>query len=218
MFTDLFGEPMPDLRPSQVVSSQHRRTVSPEAKRKQALRRYEESQNLLLFEEILDFLRAPLLSGSALSPQILSDRAEVALVPETGDEANCEIDPDIPYESWGGVWVQDRHNLKWSRKGILFLQNQVFWESLEELSLHNNEYEKWSVLKWIFSPALIKQYIFDERIAKSHCLITHERDHPFSFHNCCIAARLDENQVRDGVRRNIPAEIYEAVNKVVTYF
>ena len=218
MLTDLFGEPVPDLRLSRVTLLQHRRTVSPEAQRKRALRRYEESGNLLLFGEILDYLRAPLFTGSALAPQILSDRADVMLVPDAGDEVNGEMDPDIPYESWGGVWVQDRNNLKWSRKGILFLQNQVFWESMEELSLHNNEHEKWSVLKWIFYPAVIKQYIFDERIGKSHCLFTHERDHPFSFHNCCIAARMDEDELRDGVRRNIPAEIYEAVNKVVTYF
>ena len=217
MLTDLFGNPLPDLRASPPVPAQHRRNVSPEAKRKLALRRFEGSPNLLLFEGILDFLRAPLLAGTAFAPQILSDRAEVAVMPDAGEEVNGVIDPDIPYVSWGDVWVEDCHNLRWSREGILFLQTQVFWESLEELSLHNNEHEKWSVLKWIFSPALVKQYIFDERIAKSHCLITHERDHPFSFHNCSIAARMDEEGIRDGVRRNIPVEIYEAVRKVVTY-
>lgn len=84
-----------------------------------------------------------------------------------------------------------------------FTQVRVFWRSMEELVLNNNEQEKLSVRpKWIFRPARYKRYIYDKRIGRSHCLEVHEREEPFTFHNCCIAARVDE----EGVRERRPQE------------
>jgi hypothetical protein len=88
---------------------------------------------------------------------------------------------------------------------------------MEELALNNNEQEKWSVLRWIFRPAIWKHYVYDKRIGRSHCFEVHERDETFSFHNCCIAARVDEDTVREGVRRNIPVEVVKAVEKVCSF-
>jgi hypothetical protein len=83
------------------------------------------------------------------------------------------------------------------------------------LALSNNEHEKWSVLKWMYRPAIWRYYVWDRRIQRSHALLVHETDEPFTFHNCCIAARMDEDVIREGVRRHCPADLIEAVARVV---
>ena len=215
---DLFGHP--------VASSQaldppvRRRSVSQAAKRAKLARHLEQSNNLVLFDELLDFLKAPLLKNTVeLDATFASDVGTVAVI--EADEDGCSQDADeaiaIPYEAWGTAWVKDANGLAWSKEGLLFTQVRLFWRSMEELALNNNEQEKWSVLRWIFRPAIWKHYVYDKRIGKSHCMEVHERDEPFSFHNCCIAARVDGDVVREGVRRNIPVEVIKAVEKVCSF-
>lgn len=170
-----------------------------------------------LFDEVLAFLRRPLFTVGGMDCR-QSERWGVEMLNE--EPENEPPDPwerPIAYEAWGEPWIEDRNGFSTSFEGIGHLQKLVFWESLEEMGLINNELEKWSVLKWVFTPAIRKLYIFDRRINRSHCLPWHERDHPFSFHNCCIAARVDEEDIRNGFRRNVPAEIIQAVERVCAY-
>lgn len=215
---DLFGAPIEAPKSSPVSTSVRRsRVVSPEAKRAKLVRYLEKSNNLMLFDELLDFLKAPLLSSAVLATEYASDCASVAVVEVDDDEEVSAATVSIPYEAWGDVWVEDEKGLRWSKEGLLFTQVRLFWRSMEELAISYNEQDKWSVLKWIFRPAIWKHYVYDKRVAKSHVFEVHERDEPFSFHNCCIAARMDEDMVRDGIRRNIPAEVIKAVEKVCTF-
>ena len=215
---DLFGHPVAS---SQAIDPPvRRRSVSQAAKRAKLARHLEQSNNLVLFDELLDFLKAPLLKNTVeLDATFASDVGTVAVI--EADEDGCSQDADeaiaIPYEAWGTAWVKDANGLAWSKEGLLFTQVRLFWRSMEELALNNNEQEKWSVLRWIFRPAIWKHYVYDKRIGKSHCMEVHERDEPFSFHNCCIAARVDEDTVREGVRRNIPVEVVKAVEKVCSF-
>lgn len=55
---DLFGHP---VAAPQVVTPPRRRVVSQAAKRAKLARHLENSNNLVLFDELLDFLKAPLL-------------------------------------------------------------------------------------------------------------------------------------------------------------
>ena len=55
---DLFGHPVAG---PQVVTPPRRRVVSQAAKRAKLARHLEKSNNLVLFDELLDFLKAPLL-------------------------------------------------------------------------------------------------------------------------------------------------------------
>jgi len=213
---DLFGHPV--ASPQSVVSHPvRRRVVSQEAKRAKLLRHLEQSNNLVLFNELLDYLKAPLLRNTQLPTEYASDVGKVAVVEDDGDEEARAENVQIPYEAWGDVWVTDAKGHQWSKEGLLFTQVRLFWRSMEELALSNNEQEKWSVLRWIFRPAIWKHYVYDKRIGKSHCFEVHERDEPFTFHNCCIAARMDADAVREGVRRNIPTEVIKAVERVCKF-
>lgn len=218
---DLFGHPV--ASPQSVTSTPvRRRVVSQAAKRAKLARHLEKSNNLVLFDELLDYLKAPLLKHNVdLDATYASDvgTVEVIEVDEDGESRTQEADDAvvIPYEAWGNDWVTDSNGLTWSKEGLLFTQVRLFWRSMEELALNNNEQEKWSVLRWIFRPAIWKHYVFDKSIGKSHCLEVHERDETFSFHNCCIAARVDGDVVREGVRRNIPVEVFKAVERVCTF-
>ena len=213
---DLFGHP---VATPQAVTPQpvRRRVVSQEAKRAKLIRHLESSSNLVLFDELLDFLKAPLLKNYVdLDANYASDVGTVAVI-EVDEDGDAEVDVAIPYEKWGEAWVTDSNDLAWSKEALMFTQVRLFWRSMEELALNNNEQEKWSVLRWIFRPAIWKHYVYDKRIGKSHCLEVHERDEPFSFHNCCIAARVDGDVVREGVRRNIPVEVVKAVERVCSF-
>lgn len=234
LLTDLFGAPIEVAQSvKQPIKTQ---TLDDLAalklkKQQQQLKKYqkhiESSQNLVLFDEVLAFLRAPLLQVT-IPAEYRSDCGEVPVVEEEQQEGveEQEVDPLIPYASWGRPWVVHNYPsrsdegrcsqlLGWSKDALLFLQVRLFWRSMEELGNSNNELEKWSVLKWMYRPAIRKEFVFDARVGKSHCLQWHERDETFSFHNCCIAARMEEDLIREGVRRNIPVQIIEAVERVV---
>jgi hypothetical protein len=188
--------------------------------RAKAIRRLEESPTLLLFTDLLEILKAPLLRQAQLLNESLepSEIGEVALPDDDGDEEVLEgEDRSIQYEAWGEPWVTDDKGLHWSREGLLFTQVRLFWRSLEELAFSNTAQENWSVLRWIFRPTIWKYYVYDQQLGRSHTLEVHERNEPFSFHNCCMAARMDEDMVRDGVRRNMPDEVIQAVEKVCTF-
>jgi hypothetical protein len=209
--TDLLGFP---LTPEVAAPAKRRRAVTLEARRVRFCRRLEQSCNLLLFEDLLVALSCPLLEVG-LPEEFASDIGEVA-VPEDEDTEGDTAKIAIPYAAWGKPWVTDSKQLSWSEEGIRFLQVRLFWRSMEELGLNNNAREKLSVLKWIFRPAFDRSFIFDTAKGKSHRLLTHERDDTFSFHNCCMAARMDEDILREGVRRNIPKDILQSVERAYT--
>lgn len=215
---DLFGYPIaPQVIAPQVIP--RRRDASLAVKRAKLARHLESSNNLVLFDELLEFLKAPLLKQIDMDATLASDVGTVGVI-DFDDDGNTQDSDEaivIPYEAWGKAWLTDSNGLAWSEEGLLFTQVRLFWRSMEELSLNNNEQEKWSVLRWIFRPAIWKHYMYDKRIGHSHCYEVHERDETFSFHNCCMAARVDAETVREGVRRNIPAEVIKAVEKVCTF-
>lgn len=196
--------------------------------RKKFLANVKQSGMEVLFEELFQILQAPIyfplydLLQKPLCPNVnipnayKSDVAGVGVIDAIdGDDDADEI--EIPYVPWGQAWFADNKGLNWSKEGLLLLQVKLFWRSLDELALSNNELEKWSVLKWVFRPTVWKHYVFDRKIGKSHCFPVHERDDPFSFHNCCIAARVLADVIREGVRRNVPVEVIKAVDKVCTF-
>lgn len=190
-----------------------------EAKLNRQLKKIATDPTLVLFDELAEYLRKPLIAGSMWSDELgRSDRFEVPLVVETEDqEREVEAATDIPYEPWGMPWVTDTNGLAWSAEAVQHLQIQLLWESLEEMALTNNELEKWSVLKWVFMPAIRKYYVWSNKLGKSHVIELHERDHPFSFHNCCMAARADEDLIRDTFRLHLDPEALKAVMKVCTF-
>ena len=218
---DLFGHPVV-VPPSVTPHPVRRRVVSQEAKRAKLVRHLEQTNNLLLFEELLDFLKAPLLNDTCLPAEYSSDVGGIAVCEEE-EQTKRELEEaraatiQIPYEPWGECWVTDDKGLHWSREGLLFVQMRLFWRSMEELALANNENEKWDILKWIFRPAIWKHYVYDVRKGQSQCFEVHERDDPFSFHNCCMSACMEEDAIREGVRRNIPAYLIKAVEKVCRF-
>jgi hypothetical protein len=132
---------------------------------------------------------------------------------------------------------------EWSLEGCRLLQYVVGWESLMSLGTRINERKlnevaeqpiesraeffgnlldafwapRKAVIKWMLTPAIRKRYIYDKRLGRSHELITHENDEPFSFHNCCLALGADEDILRDGVRRTIPLEIIQEIEDLVRY-
>lgn len=116
------------------------------------------------------------------------------------------------------VWFESKHEAEdgaeasshnWTVEEVHFLRICLFWESWDELSLSNNERDKWDVLKWMFKPALRRYWVYGKPVVQWH-----ENDEPFSFHNCCKAVGMDEDTLRDGLRRNIDPEIIEAVERV----
>lgn len=213
VLTDLFGHPLaaPVSRPQ---PTRQPRMLSEEARRRKLQRHLEQSNNLTLFEDLFEFLKGPLVPVD-LPTQYRSDISHVPVVEEEDDDPDTAV--AVPYEAWGPAWIEDNKSLKWSREGLYFLQVRLFWRSFEELALNNNEHDKWSVLKWIFRPAIRKYYVYDQAAGKSHCQEVHERDEPFSFYNCCMAVRMDGEALRDGVRRNVCADLIKAVEKVVSY-
>src|SRR5574338_1605141 len=213
--SDMFGHPV--ALPRSISHPVRRREVSPENKRSKLLRHLSQSSNLVLFDELLDYLKAPLLKQAELPEEYSSDIGKVVVAEEDEDEESRAASVQVPYDPWGNAWVVDRHGLGWSHAGLVYTQVRLFWRSMEELALSNNEQEKWSVLRWIFRPAIWKYYVYNKLSGTSRCLEVHERDEPFSFHNCCIAARMDEDAVREGVRRNVPAEVVKAVEKVCKF-
>lgn len=220
--TDLFGQSIPQppwMQPNHGDQPQKpRKAQSIEAKRRKMLRRELANPTPMLFPEIMEYLASPVFSEKFLPNEFrLSDRRIVNLLEETGDEVDPDVALVVPYHPWGTEWIEDSNGLKWSREGVQALQNFLFWESMEEMTLINNEHEKWSILKWVFLPAIRKYYVFDKRIGKSRCLEEHERDQTLSFHNCCMSACMDEEMVRAGFRRNLPAELIKAVEKVCTF-
>ena len=219
MFTDfdLFGHPVVNPQSQAASIPVRRRIVSEEAKRAKLIRHLEASSNLVLFDELLDFLKAPLLKNVELPTEYASDIGKVAVIEFDDDEDSRDNAVAMPYEAWGEAWVVDDKEFGWSQEGLLFTQVRLFWRSMEELTLADNEQDKWSVLKWIFRPAIWKHYVYDKSVGKSHCKEVHENDEPFGFHNCCLAARLDEDLVREGVRRNIPVDVIKAVEKVCSF-
>ena len=218
---DLFGHPV--VHPAVIQSKPVRPRLVSEASKRDKLRRHlEKSNNLMLFEDLLEILKAPLFEGIRAPAEYTSDIAGVSCAEEvSSDEETGEVDAAesvaIPYEAWGETWITDSNGQEWSREGLIFTQNRLFWRSMEELALRNNEQEKWSVLRWIFRPAIWKYYVYNTRIGASHCVPVHERDEPFSFHNCAIAARVDAEAVREGVRRNVAADVVKMVEKVCSF-
>lgn len=226
--TDLFGAPIAVPAIAVINPPFPKRRSDPakllEASRKRAAKKAAANPTAWLFEEVLEWLRGSVLQIDMLPREYRSDRRSVELdyIAEEKEEGKQEVasgeegaSDRMPYEAWGPAWVTDANGLHWSTTGVEHLQNHMFWESMEEMALKNNELEKWSVLKWMFRPAIRKEYIWDERIGRSHEFQWHESSETFSFHNCCIAARMDEHEIRQGFRRNIPSEIIKEVEKVV---
>lgn len=183
--------------------------------RKKAFASIARNPTKLLFSEALLLLRAP-LTMPFLDEFIREDKAQVALTEETeNDVEDSIVTTNLAWQLAGIEWFVDANALPWSKEGLLDMQVQVFWESLIELGLKNNEGEKWDVLKWCFRPALRRYHVFSKRLGKSSCYMEHERDQTFSFYNCAMAARMDADVIRDGIRRNISADILDAINHVV---
>jgi len=233
LLTDLFGNTVEiapvTKHPTKISTFKDLAALKLKRQRQQArkLHRYiTSSNNCVLFDELLMWLRTPVLQVT-MPDEYRSDCGEVPVLEDEQDAfVEQEVGPLIPYVSWGSPWFEHTYPstcndgvcnqlLGWSKESFSVLQVKLFWRSLEELTLNNNEHEKWSVLKWIFRPAIRKEYVFDHRIGRSHCLQWHERDETFSFHNCCMAARMDEDAIREGVRRNIPERIIQEVERVV---
>jgi len=136
-----------------------------------------------------------------------------------GETGNLQFDKVGPSrQKQENVWFVSEHqaelgadatNYKWTAEEVHFLRICLFWESWDELSLSNNERDKWDVLKWMFKPALRRFYMYNKPVVQWH-----ENDESFSFHNCCRAVGMNEEILRDGLRRNIEPEIIEAVERV----
>lgn len=162
-----------------------------------------------LVEPIISKSSVPKQYRSAARADKQASRPAASDEMEVDDEVCEGRDSDIPFEKWGEVWVETRGGLTWSREGIFFLQVQLFWDSLVELTLKNNESEKWDVLKWIFKPAIRGFYYYGLPKVEWH-----EHDEPFSFHNCCNAVRVRADVIRDTLRKRTDPEIMKAIDKV----
>lgn len=136
---------------------------------------------------------------------------EVELV--ESNEVSNGIDSAIPFEAWGDIWIETHGGLTWSREGIYYLQVQLFWDSLIELTLSNNQSEKWDVFKWIFKPARRRFYYYGRPPVEWH-----EHDEPFSFHNCCKAVGMRPDELREWMRKRTDPEIMNAIDKVFTNY
>lgn len=115
----------------------------------------------------------------------------------------------IPIEAWGAPAFIDSNGIEWSQASIFYLQQQLFWESMEEMTNHHNAAEVFSVVAWVFAPAIRKDYFFDQTAGRSHLLTSHEYDEPFSFATCCKVVGMDPDEIRAGFRRNLPASLIE---------
>ena len=115
---DLFGHP---VAAPQVVTPPRRRVVSQAAKRAKLARHLENSNNLVLFDELLDFLKAPLLKQQIdMDATFASDVGTVGVIEVDEDGSTQDSDEAIviPYEAWGESWVTDSNGLSWSKEGL----------------------------------------------------------------------------------------------------
>lgn len=115
----------------------------------------------------------------------------------------------IPLEAWGTPAFTDQNGYDWSQASIFYLQHQLFWESMEEMENKNNTAEIFSIVAWVFAPAIRKDYYFDQAAGYSRVLKSHEYDEPFSFVNCCKVVGMDPDEIRAGFRRNLPSSLIE---------
>lgn len=217
METDLFGFPLASepTRQRQTSRTPRKRTVSPEK-----LKAYlDTSDTLPLWDNLFQFLTEPLnITPDAELRHGDGGRAVVPVEADVAPQDDVEdVTPEIPYQAWGEPVVTDRHGLLWSDEGLEALRRRVWRESFEEMMLHNNEPEKWSVLKWIFRPAVWKYYVYQESAGSQSCLEIHEMDEPFGFYNCCLAVGVDPDEVRTMVRRKLPAELMKEIDRVCTF-
>ena len=110
MVTDLFGHPVRavilDRKPSKP------RSASPDAKRRKLLRHLSESKNGLLFEDILDALKVPLISHLPVAHPYASDIGGIPVAEEDDGEGADAV--AIPYEAWGTPFVTDSKGHHWS--------------------------------------------------------------------------------------------------------
>jgi hypothetical protein len=207
--TDLLGDPLPPLP---VLSE----PVTTGPRKAAVLKWRDDGMSRLLFDA-LEYLSAPLLSRSGLPEEFRStDRREVPVRYDMPDDYVCSDHADIQHVPWGPTWIESMSG-DWSSDALRAMQYNVFWESMEELSLEKNEMEKWDVLKWIFMPAIRKYYVYSPKLGRSHCLAMHENDYAFSFHLCCMASRIEEEDIREGVIRNIHPDLHKAVMRVCTF-
>lgn len=204
---DLFGHEfvMPALAPAEPPRKPRKFKPKPKTSAAQ----------LDLFEQALEALKGQMLLSFDM-PDFVSDCRGVTPAAEEEGEA-IEATPEIPYVSWGKPWFADRSGMVWSGEALVYLAQRLLWRSLEELALTDNEHDKWSCLKWIFKPALRKEYVYDKKLGRSQVFTVHENDEPFSFHNCCLLTGMDEDEIRQGVRRVLPAVVVEAVEQVCKY-
>lgn len=80
---------------------------------------------------------------------------------------------------------------------------------MEEMRNHHNAADVFSVVAWVFAPAIRKDYFFDQTAGRSHLLTSHEYDEPFSFASCCKVVGMDPDEIREGFRRNLSASLIE---------
>ncbi len=160
----------------------------------------------------------PFIPGACTPQDNRVDQVQVVVVPEPPSPAaptlvelaeDLVLPADLALEA---AWVTDPAGQQWSQSNIEVLAIRLFWRSMEELALSNNEGEKWDVLKWIFEPAIRMYFVYGQPT-----VVVHENDEPFSFHNCCLAVGMDEDVVRTGVRKNVDPEIMKAIDRVCTY-
>lgn len=232
--TDLFGH---ELHYPSIESLKPRK---PSVRQRPVVRRADTMTIPFDFVEVMDMLKAPFLASEIIPEQYRSDIGSVQLdwSVRTSDEDEpvesagpfkCQLfgrslrlskeivsaGRAIPCEMFGTTILTDANGHDWSDQGALHLAIRLFWRSWEEFTLHNNELEKWNVLKWIFRPAIRRHFVWLKSQDRSVSFAVHEADDPFSFHNCCLAVGMDEDVLRKGVRRNLPAALISRVEDVV---
>ncbi|MCK7499509.1 MAG: hypothetical protein MZW92_60775 [Comamonadaceae bacterium] len=171
--------------------------------------------NLVLFDEALEFLAAPLVAWRVPAPY-RSDCLSVPAHPESSaeEQAPSGADSPIAYDPWvqcglrtGSVTAGPRPASTSPGPPVLALPGGA-----GAVQQRAREVERAQV---DVSPGNLALLRVDRRIQRSHALVVHETDEPFTFHNRCIAARMDEDVIREGVRRHCPADLIEAVARVV---
>jgi len=192
-----------------------RRAAKHEAGKKRLMKYLEESSTAPLFDDLFDTLTKALVRVN-LPAAYVSDIADVAPAAEESLEVESDL-VAIPHVSWGAPLVIDANGFGWSKEGLVYLQTKLLWRSFEELMLEHNPMDKWDALKWIFRPLVWKDYLWDQNAGRSVCIETHQRTLPFSFHNCCLAAGMDGDVLREGVRRNLPTDVLNAVERVCRF-
>ena len=210
---DLFGNDFSISSLSNTVG----RTLRPVQKR---LRTPRETANLELFD-ISIYLEQPLISVPQVAEQPTIEVEPIATVCNTacevaaeddelyGDMANPVISPEA---SWGSVWVTDRHGFEWSKAGCIQMQHMLLQRSIELLTLIGFPKDKFDVLRWVFAPA-VRQVYYAHHSGRIITGKVHQRDEPFSFHNCCIASAMNADTLREGIERNLPKVLVDCVQQ-----